>query len=109
MRLPGGRRGEAGWSLPFALIFLVIIPAVLVVLFLGWRRLWIVPVFYVLLMVLFLFVDRWERGKEVPEEAGPVPQFPADHCPRCEKQAELVDRGGGIYGLRCPHCGHQEG
>jgi len=95
-----------GCTLHFGYVFFVFVPGVLILVFMGWRRLWLllpwVAAIWLLFFVVTLFEDRWRMV--TPEDiARGVPAA----CPNCGEGWDIL-RKKRRYTVRCPICGFKE-
>ena len=95
-------RSNEGFMLHFGYIFFLVLPGILMLLFLGWRWLWLLLPWCAALWLLFFLLDLWEgRWRMVaPEDTS---RGAPDCCPQCRNELDIYRRSD-RYTVRCPVC-----
>jgi hypothetical protein len=103
--MPNGHDND-GCTLHFGYVFFIFVPGVLIWLFLGWRRLWLVlpwvAAVWLFFFALSLIEDRW-RAVTPDDIAKGVPPG----CPECGNERDIIRKKSG-YTVRCPICGFKD-
>jgi Zn ribbon nucleic-acid-binding protein len=87
----------------FQYLVIFAVPAVLVLIFWGWRQLWwLFPVWggvWLFFFLISLWEDRW-RMVTPKDKAWGAPS----NCPQCDHELDIARRGQ-QFTVRCPICG----
>ena len=89
----------------FGWLFLVVLPGILIWVFLGWQKLWLLPVWCAGLWAFFLLVEVWEDYRWWKFSYSGEPSIRP--CPRCGGRANYRKQDR-YYWVRCPICGLEE-
>ena len=104
LRAPDAEAG--GFTVHMGYVFFIVLPRILIWLFLGWRRLWLLLPWYAALWIFFFVValveDRW-RMVTAEDVASGVPA----RCSKCGHELDISTLGD-RYTVRCPICGSKQ-